>query len=116
MTTVLLIAATTGYQTRSFGEAAEKLGWHMVLATDRCHRLEDPWGDHAIPIRFEAPLEAVTQSHQRIGRFARLGNEDTSVVSEDRGLTIEEVGGQLDSDGNLCEFLKDAADGHAAVV
>jgi len=24
-----------------------------VLATDRCHVLEDPWGDHAIPVRFE---------------------------------------------------------------
>jgi biotin carboxylase len=27
-----------------------------VLATDRCHVLEDPWGDHAIPVRFEDPF------------------------------------------------------------
>jgi len=26
-----------------------------VLATDRCHVLEDPWGDRAIPVRFDDP-------------------------------------------------------------
>lgn len=52
MRTVLLLATTTGYQTRSFGEAAEKLGVRLVFATDRCDRLEDPWWDQAIPIRF----------------------------------------------------------------
>ena len=29
-----------------------------VLATDRCHVLEDPWGDHAIPVRFDDPYSA----------------------------------------------------------
>jgi biotin carboxylase len=50
---VLIVAATTGYQTRMFAEAAERLGYQPVLATDRCHMLEDPWGDSAIPVRFE---------------------------------------------------------------
>jgi hypothetical protein len=49
---VLLIATTTGYQIRSFGEAAEKLGVRLVFASDRCDRLEDPWWDSAIPVRF----------------------------------------------------------------
>jgi biotin carboxylase len=49
---VLLVATTTGYQIRSFGEAAERLGVRLVFATDRCDRLEDPWWDQAIPIRF----------------------------------------------------------------
>lgn len=49
---VLLLATTTGYQTRAFGEAAERLGIDLVFATDRCDMLEDPWQDHAIPIRF----------------------------------------------------------------
>jgi biotin carboxylase len=49
---VLLIATTTGYQTRSFGEAAEKLGVRLVFATDRCDQIEDPWWDQAVPIRF----------------------------------------------------------------
>jgi formate-dependent phosphoribosylglycinamide formyltransferase (GAR transformylase) len=52
MPRVLLLATTTGYQTRAFGEAAERLGVELVFATDRCHVLEDPWQDEAIPIRF----------------------------------------------------------------
>ncbi len=52
---VLLVAATTGYQTRTFADVARRLGFDLVLATDRCHVLEDPWGDHAIPVRFEDP-------------------------------------------------------------
>jgi biotin carboxylase len=55
---LLLIGATTGYQTRVFAEAAERLGFELVLATDRCHVLDDPWGDHAIALRFEDPQAA----------------------------------------------------------
>jgi hypothetical protein len=49
---VLLLATTTGYQTRAFGEAAERLGVDLVFATDRCDMIDDPWGDHALAIRF----------------------------------------------------------------
>ena len=49
---VLLLATTTGYQIRSFGEAAEKLGVRLMFASDRCDQLEDPWSDQAIPVRF----------------------------------------------------------------
>jgi hypothetical protein len=49
---LLLFAATTGYQIRVFAEAARRLGVDLTLATDRCHVLEDPWGDRAIPVRF----------------------------------------------------------------
>ena len=52
---VLLIAATTGYQTEAFRQAAERLQIPLLLATDRCHVLPDPWGDRAIPVRFEDP-------------------------------------------------------------
>jgi hypothetical protein len=52
MTRVLLLATTTGYQTRSFGEAAERLGVELVFATDRCDIIDDPWRDQAIAIRF----------------------------------------------------------------
>jgi|KBSMisStandDraft_5_1062788.scaffolds.fasta_scaffold01564_7 hypothetical protein len=52
MPRVLLLATTTGYQTRAFGEAAARLGVELVFGTDRCHLIEDPWQDHAIPIRF----------------------------------------------------------------
>jgi biotin carboxylase len=50
---LLLFASTTGYQIRVFAEAAERLGVDLTLATDRCHVLEDPWGDRAIPVRFD---------------------------------------------------------------
>lgn len=52
---VILVAATTGYQTRMFSEAAGRAGIELVFATDRCHVLADPWGDHAVPIRFDEP-------------------------------------------------------------
>jgi biotin carboxylase len=56
---VLLLATTTGYQIRSFGEAAEKLGVRLVFASDRCDRLEDPWWDQAIPVRFHEERRSV---------------------------------------------------------
>jgi ATP-grasp domain/L-amino acid ligase C-terminal domain 2/ATP-grasp N-terminal domain len=65
MTRLLLLAATTGYQTRAFGEAAEQLGVELVFATDRCHLIEDPWQDRAIPIRFhdeDASVAAILDS------------------------------------------------------
>src|SRR5262245_22666915 len=49
---VLVLATTTGYQTRAFGEAAARLGVDLVFATDRCHLIDDPWQDDAVPIRF----------------------------------------------------------------
>jgi hypothetical protein len=49
---VLIVAATTGYQVRAFAQAAERLGVELVYATDRCHKLDDPWSDEALPIRF----------------------------------------------------------------
>ena len=52
---LLLLCTTTGYQARSFVEAAEKLGLAVVFGTDRCHVLADPWQDGALPLRFEDP-------------------------------------------------------------
>ena len=52
MKRVLLLATTTGYQLRSFGEAASAVGVTLLLGTDRCDQLDDPWFDHAIPVRF----------------------------------------------------------------
>jgi hypothetical protein len=52
MPSVLLFATTTGYQTRAFEVAAKALGVRLVYATDRCRGLDDPWRDHAVPVRF----------------------------------------------------------------
>jgi hypothetical protein len=62
---VLLLATTTGYQIRSFGEAADALGIRLVFASDRCDQLEDPWWDQAIPIRFhdeDASVRAIVKA------------------------------------------------------
>lgn len=55
---VLLVAAKTGYQTREFARRAEQLGLRLQMATDRCNHLDDPWGDHAIPLQFDRPERA----------------------------------------------------------
>jgi hypothetical protein len=53
-----LFTAKLGYQTRSFEEVARKLDVQLVYVTDRCHQLEDPWGDRAIAVHFETPEAA----------------------------------------------------------
>src|SRR3989454_4640259 len=55
---LLILASKLGYQTRSFGKAAQKLGVEVLFATDRCHQLEDPWDDQAIAVHFEQPQQA----------------------------------------------------------
>ena len=52
---LLLFTAKLGYQTRSFEDAAHNLGVQLVYVTDRCHQMEDPWGDQAIAVHFETP-------------------------------------------------------------
>jgi biotin carboxylase len=55
---LLLLSNTTGYQANVFREAAERIGAEITLATDRCHVLDDPWGDRAIPVKFHGPVES----------------------------------------------------------
>ncbi len=57
---ILLFAAKLGYQTRSFEAAADKLGAEILYVTDRCHRLADPWNDHALAAHFESPDQAAS--------------------------------------------------------
>src|SRR5260221_6872299 len=52
---VLVFAGKLGYQTRSFDAAARKVGVELAFVTDRCHQLDDPWGDRAIAVHFESP-------------------------------------------------------------
>jgi biotin carboxylase len=56
---LLLIAETTGYQIRVFAEAARRIGAEVTLATDRCHVMDDPWGDHAVAVKFARIAESV---------------------------------------------------------
>lgn len=64
---VLLCATTTGYQTRMFDAAARQLGVELVLASDRCDRLDDPWRDRAIPVRFHDEPAALAAIGQALG-------------------------------------------------
>ena len=61
-------------------------------------------------------LQAVAESHEGVGSLTGLGDEDASVVTEDRSLTVEEVGSQFDGDGDLSQVLESTADSHARVV
>jgi predicted ATP-grasp superfamily ATP-dependent carboligase len=78
---VLVFAGKLGYQTRSFDAAARKLGVELEFVTDRCHQLEDPWGDRAIAVHFEAPeaaaytvLEEVRSGNARVDGILALGD------------------------------------------
>ncbi len=77
---LLLLCTTTGYQTRAFVEAAGKMGLSVVFGTDRCHVLEDPWRDGALPLRFENPEESARQ----VVDYARSNSVDTIVALGDR--------------------------------
>jgi biotin carboxylase len=86
MRRVLVLATTTGYQTRAFGEAAAKLGVRLVFATDRCHLLEDPWQDDAIPIRFYDELgsaDAIVEVAKRhpIDGIITVGDRPTVIAA-----------------------------------
>ena len=94
MSRILLLATTTGYQTRAFGDAANRLGVELVFATDRCNMLEDPWWDGAIPIRFydeQASVDAILEATRSrpIDGVLVVGDRPTVIaarVSEALGL------------------------------
>ncbi len=58
---LMLLFTTTGYEAREFVEAAQQLGLDTVLGSDRCHVLDNPWQDGALPLRFEQPALAAAQ-------------------------------------------------------
>jgi biotin carboxylase len=64
---LLLFASTTGYQIREFSSAGRRLGIDVALATDRCLRMDDPWGDGALPVKFDhrmgSTIEALRDLH-----------------------------------------------------
>jgi len=90
MSAVLVLATTTGYQTRAFGDAAVRLGVDLVFATDRCHLIEDPWQDHAIPIRFydeDTSVAAIVEAarQQPIDGVIAVGDRPTVIAARVAG-------------------------------
>ncbi len=59
MKRLLLFASKLGYQIRQFEQAARRVGADVTLATDRCGRMDDPWGDRAIAVKFDKPEQSL---------------------------------------------------------
>lgn len=83
---VLLLCSTTGYQTREFVAAAEKLGLRILFASDRCHVLDDPWRDGALAIRFEEPEISAAKAVQfaqahNVRAVIAVGDQPTPVAA-----------------------------------
>jgi predicted ATP-grasp superfamily ATP-dependent carboligase len=81
MKRVLVFAGKLGYQTRSFDAAARRLGVELGFVTDRCHQLDDPWGDRAVAVHFESPeaaaytvLEKIRDGGERVDGILALGD------------------------------------------
>jgi len=80
---LLLFAATTGYQIRIFADAARRIGAELTLATDRCHVMEDPWGDRAIAVKFDRAAESVaTLLGMPFDGVAAVGDAPAVVAAE----------------------------------
>jgi biotin carboxylase len=83
---LLLLASKLGYQTRSFAEAARRLGVEVVIGSDRCHQLDDPWSDGAISLQFEKPELAAQKLAESVGGRAingilALGDRQTATAA-----------------------------------
>lgn len=83
---ILILASKLGYQTRSFADTAEKLGIDVIFGTDRCHKLDDPWGDQALALYFEKPREAAEEIARELsGRppqaIIALGDRPTATAA-----------------------------------
>ena len=92
---VLVFAQKLGYQTRSFNAAARKLDVELAFVTDRCHQLDDPWGDRAIAVHFESPetaaytvLEAVRAGESVDGILALGDRPAVAAAYVARGLGL----------------------------
>src|SRR5579883_3685605 len=90
MARILLVTATTGYQTRRFAECIEELGHALLLATDRCHVMNDPWGDQALAVKFAQPeisAELLDRSAGSVDAVLALGDQPalTAAAFAERG-------------------------------
>jgi len=81
---VLLVASKLGYQTRAFDDAANRMAVELRYATDRCHVLDDPWGDRAIALRFEHPddaSETIAAAEPRPDGIVAVGDRPAHIAS-----------------------------------
>ncbi|MFY9584179.1 MAG: ATP-grasp domain-containing protein, partial [Candidatus Acidiferrales bacterium] len=83
---LLILSSKLGYQTRSFAEAAQRLGIQVFFGSDRCHQLDDPWADGALALHFEQPEQAaasiVAQARAKLSdAILALGDRPTTTAA-----------------------------------
>ena len=71
--TVLLCTTTVGFQVRAFDDAARRAGVRLRVVSDRCDQMDDPWGDRAIPARFDRNPDLVPPVLEALGGTAVHG-------------------------------------------
>ena len=86
MKRLLLLTTTTGYQAQQFRTAAERMGVPLVLASDNCHSLDDPWNDGALSVRFHQPKASAAKikefaQHQAIDGVVAIGDAPTTTAA-----------------------------------
>jgi phosphoribosylaminoimidazole carboxylase (NCAIR synthetase) len=86
MKRVLLLATTTGYQTRSFNTAAAAMDVELVFGLDRCRGLADPWGDRSLVVRYyddPRSLDAILSAAREgsIDGVMALGDQPTVLAA-----------------------------------
>lgn len=90
---VLLLAATTAYQTDDLRRAAVRMGVDVMLGTDRCHVLAEEWPEGALPLDFRDPTHAAGQIVEAAGTEAVKGivatDEKTALIA---ALAAERLG------------------------
>ncbi len=92
---LLLLVPTRSYRTEDFREAARRLGVPVVLGSDRCHRIEETFGEAAglLSLDYRRPARAAEQiaeaARQRRIRAVVPVDEGTAVIA---ALAAERLG------------------------
>lgn len=86
MPRLLLLTTTTGYQAQQFRAAAERLGIPLVLASNNCHALDNPWQDGALSVHFHRPQSSSAKirefsQRQKIDGVVAIGDAPTLTAS-----------------------------------
>jgi biotin carboxylase len=106
---LVLLGSKLGYQTRSFADAAHRLGVDVIIGSDRCHQLDDPWADGAVALQFDKPETAAGTLIESLGGRAvdgilALGDRQTATAAhaaDELGLPYNALGAVENCRGKL---------------
>jgi biotin carboxylase len=110
---LLLLVPTTSYRTDDFRAAARRLGVPLVLGSDRCHRIEDTFGEQPdlLSLDYRHPEKAAEQIAEEARRRAIRG---IVPVSETTSVIAALAASRLGLPQNPPEAAKRAANKHAS--